>query len=50
MEEERSYDSVKIVPFDPMEQVFDEWSYGDFHSLIGAKNARHDESSRILLE
>ena len=40
MEEERSYDSVKIVPFDPMKQVFDEWFYGDFHFLIGAKNAR----------
>ena len=40
MEEERSCDSVKIVPFDPMKQVFDEWFYGDFHFLIGAKNAR----------
>ena len=40
MAEEKSYDSVKIVPFDPMKQVFDEWFYGDFHFLIGAKNTR----------
>ena len=40
MEEDKSYESVKTVPFDPTRQVFDEWFYGDFHFLIGAKNTR----------
>ena len=40
MAEEKSYESVKVVPFDPTKQVFDEWFYGDFHFLVGAKNTR----------
>ena len=40
MAEEKSYESVKVVPFDPTKQVFDEWFYGDFQFLVGAKNTR----------
>ena len=40
MAEEKSCESAKVVPFDPTKQVFDEWFCGDFHFLVGAKNAR----------
>ena len=37
---EKSYESVKVVRFDPLHMVFDEWYYNDFKYLIGARNAR----------
>ena len=40
MDEDRSYDSVKVKVFDPTKMVFDEWYYGEFHYLVGAKNTK----------
>ena len=29
--DDRSYESVKVAPFDPLKQPFDEWFYGDLY-------------------
>lgn len=40
MDEDRSYDAVRVKVFDPLTMVFDEWYYGELHYLVGAKNTR----------
>ena len=40
MSDERGYESIKTKPFDPLTMIFDEWFYGDFHHLVGARNPK----------
>ena len=37
---DKGFESIKTKPFDPMTMIFDEWFYGDFHHLVGAKNPK----------